>query len=183
MTCSYTPQCDPLWVLYYWFGLGSSLPSFSLFLHFPLCLLGALFNGVCKGCVCTHHTTCFTLTLDNFLPKKFWISYPKQHAGYLGWVGGGEQVLKSHVLIDLLDSFRKILNSHLFWLNSHPFLRCEFKILLLILSSSERKFESVNMGEGPEYRPFLDLRSVPQPIHRGNRSKSRKGLYSGPFPP
>jgi hypothetical protein len=29
------------------------------------------------------------------------------------------------------------------------------------------------IGEGPEYRPFCDLRSVP---------KTRKGLYLGPFP-
>jgi hypothetical protein len=29
------------------------------------------------------------------------------------------------------------------------------------------------IGEGPEYRPFHDLRSVP---------KTGKGLYSGPFP-
>jgi hypothetical protein len=37
------------------------------------------------------------------------------------------------------------------------------------------------MGEGPEYKPFRELRSVPQRIRRGNRSKSRKGLYLGPF--
>jgi hypothetical protein len=35
MICSYTPIVTHFWVLYYWFRLGSSLPSFSLFLHFP----------------------------------------------------------------------------------------------------------------------------------------------------
>ncbi len=37
---------DPLWVLLFWLGLGSSV---FLFLLFPFLLLGVLFNGVCQG--------------------------------------------------------------------------------------------------------------------------------------
>jgi len=150
------PHCDPLWVLYCWVGLGSSLPSFSLFLHFAsvCCVLSLIefarfaFAHTTPLASLSHWTISYT--------KKIWISYPKPHAGYLGCGGGGE------------TSFKKAMCLLIYW--------------ILLLWSSERKFGSVNMGEGPEYRPFRDLISVPQHIGRENRSKSRKGLYSGPFP-
>jgi hypothetical protein len=38
------------------------------------------------------------------------------------------------------------------------------------------------IGEGLEYRPFSDLRFVPEAGRPRNRFKFLKGLYSGPFP-
>jgi len=39
------------------------------------------------------------------------------------------------------------------------------------------------IGEGPEYRPFRDLRYVPELVGPGNRPKIAEApVYSGPFP-
>ncbi len=37
------------------------------------------------------------------------------------------------------------------------------------------------LGEGPEYRPFCNFRSVPRRVCGRNRLKIAEGLYSGPF--
>jgi hypothetical protein len=45
------------------------------------------------------------------------------------------------------------------------------------------KEKLLSIGEGPEYKPFHDLRSVPGTGRLKEQGrKSRKGLYSGPFP-
>ncbi len=45
----------------------------------------------------------------------------------------------------------------------------------------KRKKGALCIGEGPEYRPFCNFRSVPRRVCRRNRLKIAEGLYWGPF--